>query len=266
MIPTPARQRPPRNPTTIASISPTSSGRGVNFHLDGDRGLAAGWKDRARDNIEAIRLATEIEASGRKHDLDELITRIAKPSYKMIVLYGKSGVGKSSLVNAGLIPQLEHTSFEGKDVLAIALRTYTNWEEELGNALTPQIPFPRGEGLLSKLREKEAQNFRLVLIFDQFEEFFFVYYNQAAERRQLAARLRIEQRTGLQQLLHQRHGLDDLELDERHCPYHCRIKCILHRPDRAHFDQSRYACDRGSHPVRRWQSARYAESNCTVRW
>ena len=149
-------------------------------------------------------VATEIEASGRKHDLDELITRIAKPSYKLIVLYGKSGVGKSSLVNAGLIPQLEHTSFEGRDVCAIALRVYTNWEEELEKALktlTPQPPLPMGEGetdsllpspsgrgaggegIITKLREKEAQNKRLVLIFDQFEEFFFVYYNQPAERR-----------------------------------------------------------------------------------
>ena len=162
-------------------------------------------------------VATEIEASGRKHDLDELITRIAKPSYKLIVLYGKSGVGKSSLVNAGLIPQLEYTSFEGRDVCAIALRVYTNWEEELekalktlspqpllpleSKALTPQPPLPEGEGeqdsllpspsgrgaggegIISKLREKESQNKRLVLIFDQFEEFFFVYYNQPTERR-----------------------------------------------------------------------------------
>ncbi|WP_271253833.1 nSTAND1 domain-containing NTPase [Pseudanabaena sp. Chao 1811] len=160
-------------------------------------------------------VATEIEASGRKHDLDELITRIAKPSYKLIVLYGKSGVGKSSLVNAGLIPQLEHTSFEGRDVCAIAIRVYTNWEEELEKVLkplTPQPPLPLGEGeqdslsmekesenevllpspsgrgaggegIISKLREKESQNLRLVLIFDQFEEFFFVYYNQPTERR-----------------------------------------------------------------------------------
>ncbi|NMF59197.1 WD40 domain-containing protein [Pseudanabaena yagii] len=170
-------------------------------------------------------VATEIEASGRKHDLDELITRIAKPSYKLIVLYGKSGVGKSSLVNAGLIPQLQHTSFEGRDVCAIALRVYTNWEEELEKALktrtpqpslplekalTPQPPLPmgegesdslllpspsgreagglgsaqtNGEGIISKLREKESQNLRIVLIFDQFEEFFFVYYNQPTERR-----------------------------------------------------------------------------------
>jgi len=39
--------------------------RGANFVLDGERGLAAGWKDRARDNIDAIRLAAEIEAEDR---------------------------------------------------------------------------------------------------------------------------------------------------------------------------------------------------------
>ncbi len=125
-------------------------------------------------------VATEIEASGRKHDLDELITRIAKPSYKLIVLYGKSGVGKSSLVNAGLIPQLEHTSFEGKDVCAIAIRVYTSWEEELKKAISPES---NGESIIEGLHKKESQNKRLVLIFDQFEEFFFVYYNQPTERR-----------------------------------------------------------------------------------
>lgn len=109
-------------------------------------------------------VATEIEASGRKADLDELITRIAKPSYKLIVLYGKSGMGKSSLVNAGLIPQLEHTSFEGRDVCAIAIRVYTNWEEELKKAISPEI---NGESIIERLNKKESQNKRLVLIFDQ---------------------------------------------------------------------------------------------------
>jgi hypothetical protein len=36
-----------------------------------------------------------------------------------------------------------------------------------------------------KLRKKEAQNLRLVLIFDQFQEFFYVYYNQPPERRRI---------------------------------------------------------------------------------
>ena len=39
--------------------------RGENFYLEGDRGLAAGWKGRARDNIEAIRMAAAIERDNR---------------------------------------------------------------------------------------------------------------------------------------------------------------------------------------------------------
>ncbi len=135
---------------------------------------------RLSEGKSRVDVATEIEASGRKRDLDELIIRIAKPSYKLIVLYGKSGVGKSSLVNAGLIPRLEHTSFEGKNALVIALRVYTNWEEELKKAISSEI---NGESIIEKLRKKESQNLRIVLIFDQFEEFFFVYYNQPTERR-----------------------------------------------------------------------------------
>jgi len=38
---------------------------GTNFHLAEARVLARGWKDRARDNIDAIRLAAEIEAEDR---------------------------------------------------------------------------------------------------------------------------------------------------------------------------------------------------------
>ncbi|RWK47814.1 MAG: lactate dehydrogenase [Mesorhizobium sp.] len=45
--------------------------RGLNFHLTDGRGLARGWKERARDNIAAIRLAAEIEADERPATLEE---------------------------------------------------------------------------------------------------------------------------------------------------------------------------------------------------
>jgi len=37
----------------------------ANFHLDGERGLAASWKDRARANVEAILIANDIEKQER---------------------------------------------------------------------------------------------------------------------------------------------------------------------------------------------------------
>jgi N12 class adenine-specific DNA methylase/adenine-specific DNA methylase len=49
----------------VGRATSPSRERGDNFHLVGDRGLAATWKDRARDNVEAIRLAAEIERDDR---------------------------------------------------------------------------------------------------------------------------------------------------------------------------------------------------------
>jgi len=69
---------PPSAPSPAASVSASarpprsgSSGRGVNFHLAGDRGLARGWKQRARDSIAAVRLAAQIEADERPATRDE---------------------------------------------------------------------------------------------------------------------------------------------------------------------------------------------------
>ena len=44
---------------------------GQNLYLDADRALARGWPARARDNVEAIRLSKELEASGRAPTAEE---------------------------------------------------------------------------------------------------------------------------------------------------------------------------------------------------
>lgn len=69
---------PPPAPSPAASLPVgarpprvVASGGGTNFRLVGDRGLARGWKARARDNIAAIRLAGEIEAEQRSATTDE---------------------------------------------------------------------------------------------------------------------------------------------------------------------------------------------------
>ncbi len=56
----------------IARVVPSKSReRGSNFYLDDDRGLAAGWKERARQNMEAVRLAAEIEEAQRPATVEE---------------------------------------------------------------------------------------------------------------------------------------------------------------------------------------------------
>ncbi len=145
------------------------------------------------ESLETI--APEIVASGREKDVTELVRRVIDPNHKVIVIYGYSGVGKSSLVNAGLFPILEQNavSLPGivslKEIVPVALRVYTNWVEELGKQLTNALHKKRinlikslhtQEAILEQLQESEAQNIQVVLILDQFEEFFFIAKTKSA--------------------------------------------------------------------------------------
>ncbi len=143
-------------------------------------------------------VAPEMTASGRGKDVKQLVEKIARPDCKIIVIHGYSGVGKSSLVEAGLVPALKHSSIGLQDIVPIKVRTYTNWVYEIGKLLIQalkskgiqfgvegelgkkayQFPFSNPESpedILEILRQSEWRNLRIVLIFDQFEEFFFVY-------------------------------------------------------------------------------------------
>lgn len=67
----------------------TATARGQSFFLESDRGLAKGWKQRARDNLAAIRLAAEIEAEDRPATPEEQAR-----------LVRFTGFGASDLANA----------------------------------------------------------------------------------------------------------------------------------------------------------------------
>ncbi|AFZ13126.1 Sigma 54 interacting domain protein [Crinalium epipsammum PCC 9333] len=137
-------------------------------------------------------VASEITASGRSLDVERLIERIGRPDYKFIVIHGQSGVGKSSLVSGGLMPTLKHKASGTQDFLPVLMRYYTNWVEELGKLLkmaladkqvnlTNALDSP--QAILEQLRVAGQYNLRPVIIFDQFEEFFFVYPEVKPRRR-----------------------------------------------------------------------------------
>ena len=137
-------------------------------------------------------IAPEITASGRQLDVERLVQRIGEPSYKLIVIHGQSGVGKSSLVNGGLVPALKQKAISTCDFLPVPMRVYTSWVGELGKLLAEAllekgIVLPTAldsqAAILEQLQQSESRNLRTVLIFDQFEEFFFVYPTPG-ERRQ----------------------------------------------------------------------------------
>ena len=138
---------------------------------------------QTNQTIKKENISPEIEASGRKIDVDKLLESIGRNDKKIIVIHGQSGVGKSSLVNAGLIPALENKAIGFKDNLPVTIRVYNSWFTELAKQLLDVLPakfkpaelkLDTQEEFILKLVEIEQRNLRTVLIFDQFEEFFFV--------------------------------------------------------------------------------------------
>lgn len=142
---------------------------------------------------------------GRTRDVQDLYDLILLE--KMVVLFGKSGYGKSSLLNAGIIPKLKTNKSRREQgfqpiVVRFTAATKDSTEsplervnERLKKVLGPLPDVP----LLSRFTElrhtlwfqvKARQNAlktRYVLIFDQFEEFFtYPKEQQLLLREQLA--------------------------------------------------------------------------------
>jgi WD40 repeat protein len=128
-------------------------------------------------------IAQEILASGRQQNVQELVNRIKEYRFKLTILYGQSGVGKSSVIEAGLIPALKQETVRGLDIVPVLLRNYTHWIEELGTRLSEALKettipcspeLNTTSAILEQLERNEQHHLLTVLIFDQFEEFFFI--------------------------------------------------------------------------------------------
>jgi len=135
-------------------------------------------------------IALEIAASGREGDINNLIGKISRADQKLMVIHGQSGVGKSSTVSAGLVPALQNHAVGDQIAVPVVIQVYTDWVREFGKALTEAMSQIKGEeaievavsdinipittaGILAQLTENANKNLITVLIFDQFEEFFF---------------------------------------------------------------------------------------------
>lgn len=142
-------------------------------------------------------VAPEILASPRWKDIETIRERLARPEFKLITLYGPSGVGKTSLIDAGLVPALQQTSIGVRTPLPIVVRVYDDWGDcdsrtlcdRARQQLAQYLDLPLHEStatdpyadLLDALKLASRRNHFVVLIFDQFEEFFFA--NTKAEQR-----------------------------------------------------------------------------------
>lgn len=126
--------------------------------------------------------------NGRDADAEELLRRVQLAP--LTVLYGKSGLGKSSLLQAGLFPQLRQKHYlpvyirldfsETGSVNVSALdQVATRLKQELEDQKTDFPEFGPSESLWGYLHRRELEiwspdNHLLtpVLVFDQFEEVF----------------------------------------------------------------------------------------------
>ena len=157
-----------------------------------DTGITSGsFPDTAPDEIQTLTVSHEIQASGRGRDIQNLVDLLVRPDHKLIAIHGQSGVGKSSLIHAGLVPTLQRTSISGRVVLPIVLGFYADWPDRLIRELSQHLselgyaPIAGLQDLETKpwkvdidhilkaVDELTTRHLAFVFIFDQFEEFFF---------------------------------------------------------------------------------------------
>ncbi|MCC5652234.1 hypothetical protein LC609_20900 [Nostoc sp. XA013] len=134
-------------------------------------------------------VAQEISASGRQQDVNRLIERITRADYKLTVIYGPSGVGKSSILKAGLVPALMGKAIGERIPIPVVLSVYTDWITVLSSIVNQALTHTgisvnlnsTPTMLLEKIRLAAESNYTIIIILDQFEEFFFVS-NAPAQR------------------------------------------------------------------------------------
>lgn len=125
---------------------------------------------------QVMSIANEIKASGRGEDVNQLIARIKSTQHKLTVIYGPSGVGKSSILTSGLLPELTDQIINARKVKTILLQVYHDWKRELSRQLqifpsdTENHGMTNIDDLVNLLKKQSDNNFYTVLVFDQFED------------------------------------------------------------------------------------------------
>ncbi len=118
---------------------------------------------------------------GRESEIQIICSKIT--SHRTFIIHGRSGVGKSSIVRAGLVPVLKQY---GQEVFVI--RSFTDPVREMANAIRRSLP-NQTKSLTQSLQEllifysKEVNSNKETIFFlDQFEEFFLLLSEGSQEK------------------------------------------------------------------------------------
>mgnify|MGYP000022253815 CR=1 FL=1 len=181
---------------------------------------------------------------GRKQDTDELFRLIKREP--LVVLYGKSGLGKSSLINAGIVPECQ----KEKTYAPLIIR-FGAWTEDttlspveiIKNALLSSNKrsvlsrlIQSDDSLWKYAKEKQlSKEGKPLLIFDQFEELFSYPTQQIPEFQQEVSELL---NTGIplrfRRALEKIEDITDAEEEILEAPLEARIVFAI-RSDRMHL-------------------------------
>jgi len=154
-----------------------------------------------RNPFKGLRAFTEADAGdfrGRERLVDRLVELLGRPDSRgrIAAVVGPSGIGKSSVVRAGLLPALRRGVLAGSDrwyiatmapgsdpfgeLAAALLRVATHTPDDLMGLLTDD---ERGIARLVKVLVPEGAKEEVLLVIDQFEELFTLVDDDQIRRR-----------------------------------------------------------------------------------
>jgi len=111
---------------------------------------------------------------GREREVDSICSQIL--ARRSFILHGRSGVGKSSILRAGLMPKLK-----AQGHLVFVIRSFTDPVHQMENALAGLVPreeLSEPETLSQRIKRGGADSF-VIFFLDQFEEFFLLLSEDA---------------------------------------------------------------------------------------